>query len=182
MALQVNGEQRLDGRPARRGYQTGGAVLVAVGLFLLAAQALPERQVGMLFLPALGGVFLIAGLVARNVGLLVPGGVLMGIGTGVYLLEGSVLTSFGYYVDGAAEAGVILLSLAAGFVLVSLASTLVTLKVHVWPLFPAAVIGSIGGLLMMGDEGLRVLETVGHYWPLALILAGAVLLLRRNQA
>lgn len=181
MAIQAQGEGRVGTRDARGGRWLGGLVLIALGAFMLVGQILPGREIGVLFLPMLGFVFVAAALGSRNPGLLVPGGVLMGLGTGIYLLENGALTSVGLYVGGTGEAGVILLSLAAGFVLVTLLSVAIV-RVQVWPLIPASILACIGGLLLWGEQGVLVLEQVGRYWPVALILFGLLLLVQRREA
>jgi hypothetical protein len=180
--IQERGERRMAAVGTRTGRYTGGLVLITIGLFLLVAQFLPGREAGLLFLPALGGIFLVSGLASRNVGLLVPGGVLTGLGTGIYLVENSVQYDLGFYVGGTGEAGILLLSLAGGFALVALLSVFVTERFQIWPLIPATVIASIGGLLLAGDQGIQILSTVGRYWPLVLIGFGLLLLVRRGDA
>src|SRR5512140_1166065 len=71
----------------RRNAMVGAALLVAIGLLVLLAQNIKTESLGLLFLPALGGLFLVAGVVGRQVGFIIPGGVLTGIGLGAILTQ-----------------------------------------------------------------------------------------------
>jgi hypothetical protein len=61
---------------------TGGVILVGIGLWALLSQFgaidLPEN-LGLLFLPGLGAIFLAWGILTHNGGLMIPGGILSGI-------------------------------------------------------------------------------------------------------
>jgi len=163
--------------PAASGKRSGrwvaGLMLIAVGLFSLAGQFVRSEALGLMVLPGLGLFFVVWGLVSRNAGLLIPGGILSGLGVGVYLIEQPL-----WYLNGSAEGGVIVLSLAAGFVGVTLLTALATNRAHWWALIPASILGLVGAALLAGDEGLRVLETVGRLWPVVLIAIGGALILR----
>lgn len=43
-------------------------------------------------------------------------------------------------------------------------------------LLPAAILGSIGGLLLAGEAGLQILKVIGYAWPVVLIAAGACII------
>jgi hypothetical protein len=126
----------------------------------------------LLFLPALGLIFLVWGIGARTVGLLVPGGILSGIGFGVFLVGGP-LSGIGDPVTG----GVFMLCFALGWALITLLSPLAG-KLHWWPLIPGGVMALFGGALLAGSAGLQALNLVGKAWPLALIAGGLYLILR----
>jgi hypothetical protein len=164
-------------RPAENGRWVGGAVLILIGLLSLAAQFIPSQSMGQVFLLLLGSLFLIWGIGTRNVGLVVPGGVLSGLGTGVYLIGGPL----GYLGDPA-SGGVIVLSLAAGFVLIALLSSAIGRRIYWWPLIPATVLAFVGATLLGGEAGLEMLVWFGRVWPVALIGVGAYLLLRRGDS
>jgi len=169
---QNNGE--LDVRDARHRWLTGIA-LIAIGLLVLAVQFAESETLGLLLLPSLGLIFLVWGSLARSVGLLIPGGVLSGIGLGVYLMAGPLS-----HLEGEVEGAVFMLSFATGWGLITLLSALVCRETHWWPLIPGGIMALIGGALLAGGPGLTVLEWAGKLWPLILIGLGAYVLVRRQ--
>lgn len=164
------------GKSVERGRLTAGIGLIVIGLLILAAQFVRSDWMGLLFLPALGLIFLVWGSVAQNVGLLIPGGVLSGIGLGVFLTE-VVFPGL----ESVGTGGVFLTSFGLGWGLITLLSAIFTDRVHWWPLIPGGILGLIGGLLLMGGAGLAVLELIGRWWPLVLIGLGLWLLLRHGN-
>ena len=150
-----------------------GIALILIGLLILAAQLFELPSFGQLFLPGLGLIFLLWGIFSRSGGLLIPGGVLTGIGVGVYLMD--VLP-----VAESQDAGVFLLSFGGGFALITLLSAVFTPDKHWWALIPGAILAAIGGALLIGGTALQVLEVLGTYWPVILILVGIYILLRRR--
>ena len=160
----------------QNGRYVGGATLIVIGLLLLVGQFVRSETIGLLILPLLGGFFLAWGIAVRNPGLMVPGGILSGLGVGVYLIEEQFP-----YLSGNAEGGVILVSLACGFLAVTLFTALFTNRAHLWPLIPGSIVGFIGGALLSGEEGLRLLLLLNTYWPVILIIIGALLIVRRRN-
>jgi hypothetical protein len=160
--------------PATRpsGGIVAGGILIFIGLLSL-TQYIPGFNLDNFFLPALAAVFLAAGLLSRKVGLLIPGGIIMGVGVGAWLQDGVPLAT------EMAHGGVFFLAMAGGFALISLAAALIGRRM-VWPLFPAAGTGLFGALLMFGEPGLRFLELSGYVWPLVLIALGVYLVVRRK--
>lgn len=154
---------------------TGGIILILVGALTLLAQLDVFTNIGMLFLPALGIIFLVWGLLTRTFGLIIPGGILGGIGLGAALMEGP-LAGLAEPTQGA----IFLLAFAAGWVLISLLSKFTAGTFQWWPLIPAGIMGLIGGLLAAGETGLQVLKVIGYAWPVALIAAGAWIILRKR--
>jgi hypothetical protein len=155
-----------------------GLGMIALGALFLLVQFFDNVDFGLLILPAMGVIFLAWGLGARQVGLLVPGGILGGLGIAIVLTE-NVLTNL----DGDAEGGIFVLAIAAGFVLVWLLGTLVLKQTSWWALIPAGIMGFIGAALMIGGAALETLELINYAWPLALIIGGLVILfkLRSNE-
>lgn len=152
----------------------GGIFLMVIGIIALLAQFLPNDWMAFWFLPVLGIVFLGWGLLARQVGLLVPGGVLTGIGAGVVLMP-AVQRSYGE----PAAAGVFMLAFAAGWLLITLASWFIHQTVW-WPVVVASVMAVVGAALMIGGPALTLLEALGRLWPLVLIGFGAWIVFRRS--
>lgn len=150
----------------------GGLVLIGFGVYLLAAQFFQAAWMGNLILPVLGLAFSLWGLVTRNGGLLVPGGILSGIALGTVLVTGPYAGA-----TGETQGGVFLLAFAAGWALIAVLS-LVIGRLQLWPLIPGGILALIGGLLLGGATGLQMLEWLGRLWPLALIAGGVAALLR----
>jgi hypothetical protein len=152
----------------------GGAILIGIGLLAFIAQY-GGPLVGGFALLAAGLVFLIAGCMGRRAGLLIPGGILTGLGVGVALITGP----FAAY-SGEATGAVMLLSFAGGWVLITLLSAVFTEKLIWWPLIPGGVLGLVGASLLAGENGIWLLQALGWAWPLALIALGVYLIIRRN--
>lgn len=155
----------------------GGLALIVVGLIAFAAQFIDAEWLGLLILPALGFIFLAWGLITRQSGLLIPGGILSGLGAGTLLLTGPYETA-----AGETQAGIFLLAFAAGWVLIPILATLFTPERHLWALIPAAVLALIGAGLLFGGAALTALEWLGRIWPVFLILGGLLLIFRRGGA
>lgn len=151
-----------------------GIALIGIGALLLIAQFIQAQWLSVLILPTLGAIFLLWGLIARNPGLLVPGGILSGIGLGAYLNSGP-------FVEAAerVQGGVFLLAFAAGWILIVVASLAIRRR-QWWPLIPGSIMAIIGVALMGGDFGLQILEWVGKLWPLILIGIGLGVLWQRR--
>lgn len=150
-----------------------GVILIVLGTFLLLTQFFDLPNAGMLFLPALGAIFLLWGIFTRTSGLLVPGGILSGIGVGSYLIDLLPL-------NGEQEGGVFLLSFGAGFALITLLSVVFTKDKHTWALIPGGIMAVIGGMILAGGAALDALETFGKFWPVILIIVGVYVIFKRR--
>ncbi len=140
-----------------------GLLLIVLGAALLLV--LTTGVGGEVLVGLLGVGFLAAYAVTRTYGLLVPGGILTGLGSGI------VIASRG----GPDEA--VVLGLGLGFVAIAVVSVLVdtTWPGWWWPLIPGGV------LTVVGASGLTGLEDLPAYLvPAALILLGLALLVRRG--
>jgi hypothetical protein len=153
----------------------GGAILIAIGLLALLQQFVPVNW-GLYFLPFLALIFLSAGILGRRPGLLIPGGILAGIGAGAIAVQSSLLASM----DEPVRGGLFMLFFAGGWAVITGASYLVG-KVMLWPLIPAGFIGLFGLALLAGEVGLQFLTLAGYFWPLVLIALGLYLVLRRRS-
>ena len=159
----------------RRNAVVGGVVLVAIGLLVLVAQNVKTESLGLLFLPALGGIFLIAGIIGRQVGFLIPGGILTGIGVGAILEQNAMAAG-----NGTVQGGAFLLGFAGGWFLITVLSKIFTSHTQWWPLIPGGIMVLIGGGLLLGGAALNVLEFAGRWWPLILVAVGLVIIVRRK--
>jgi hypothetical protein len=142
-----------------------GVILIVVGLTLFAVQLLDlDADVIVLII---GLVFAIAFVATCRYGLLIPAGIMTGLGTGI------VLDDLGMRGEP------VVLGLGLGFLAIygaDLLSTGARAPGRWWPLVPGTILTVIAGAeSTFGEEGARVLE---RGWPILLIAAGAWLLLR----
>jgi hypothetical protein len=136
--------------------QLAGVLLVALGVTQL---VISLTGTGVEIAVALGGVaFLAAYLATRAYGLLVPGGVLTGVGVGLALVaRGQSLA-------------VLELGLAGGFLVIPVLQLVTGApreRGWAWPLLPAGILGALGAativdarLVALGLPGLLVLSGV----------------------
>ncbi len=169
----INPSDNLDLK--RRNRLIGGLALIGLGVFLFIAQFIEARWMGMLVLPGLGTAFLVWGLLARNPGLLIPAGILSGLGLGTYLVSGP-------YAEAAevTQGAVFLVAFGGGWLLIVLTSLLIGRR-QWWPLIPGGILAVVGAMLLGGETGQMVLEWIGRLWPLALVIGGVAILLRRAR-
>lgn len=168
-------EDNRETRPQGRG-RVLGVVLIIIGCFLLAAQFLDARLVGLLVLPLLGILFIAVGLVERRKWFGVPGGVLLGIGLGVIVSQ-EVLGHLGQ----PATAGVFLVCFALGWVVASAMSRAAGGRAARWLLIPGVVLAAVGIPLILARTAPEVVEWIATYWPALLIVAGILLILRTKD-
>jgi hypothetical protein len=156
----------------QRNRLTGGILLIAIGLLLFAGQVIHFDH---LFLPTLGVIFIVGSISSRNPGLMVPGGILLGIGFGVFLSD----TMF-FAVAESARSGLFLLGFAGGFASITVLSTIFTSRTQFWALIPATFLALIGGALLFGGTAVNMLVFLGRVWPVFLILGGLAILAQRK--
>ena len=156
-----------------RGGLVWGAILISIGVFAL-IQQLTHLKTDMYLLVFMGFIFLLSGILSRRYGLLIPGGILTGLGVGTLLVEGP----FKYLGNSQESSGVFFLAFAAGWLLITLASLLIG-RVILWPLIPGAFIGLFGIALLGAETGL--LSVFNQGWPIILIAIGLYLVLRRRE-
>ncbi len=153
-----------------------GVMLIAIGLLVFLSQIVDVPQVELLILPGLALIFLLWGLLTREVGLMIPGGILAGIALGVYLIAGPYA---GQIEEN--QGGIFLLAFSAGWALISLLSLISKQGFQWWPLIPGGIIGLVGLAVMRGGAAMQLLEILGYAWPLVLVAVGAYRLLRRRE-
>lgn len=148
-------------------------------LLLIAGWALVDRYTdfnAQLAVPLLLGVIFTGwSIVAREWGLLVPGGILTGLGAGMLFRQSTDLSR-------AADSGAFLLCFAGGWLLITLLSATVFKRRVLWPLIPAVILSLLAGAHLAGtgfSEGVRLAQS---YWPWALLVLAAWLLLTRPRA
>lgn len=143
-----------------QGRLAAGAILIVVGLILLASQ-LVEGLADHVWTLLIGGLFVTGYFYRRAYGLLIPGCILLGIGLG-NLGQGPILQLGDF--DS--------IALGLGFLAIFVIDTLYRGRSHWWPLIPGGVLVISG--LAEGSQAFKDLLTVG--WPGILILIGLIIL------
>lgn len=149
----------------------GGLILIVIGLIALAAQFVDLDSfpnLGLLIVPGIGVLFLLWGIVIREPGPIIPGGIMSGIGLGILLIAGPF-----EIVSGENDGGIFMLSFALGWVSITVLTAVFTSETHWWPLIPGAIMGLIGGTVLAGGLFETILSFLGDFWPLVLIGLGA---------
>jgi hypothetical protein len=146
-------------RKSRRSGIVSGVTLIVAGLLLfwLDRQEYLGQDV-VLFI--IGSLFIGGYLYGKNYGLLIPGCLLLGLGTG------SVLENL----DIVQEAWPV--GLGCGFIAVYFIALLYERRSHWWPLIP-------GGVLLINafSSFQKVVNIVFDNWPLALVAVGIFILI-----
>lgn len=139
--------------------------MLTVALLALLRDYLPWSWSGRGFPALLGLGFVIWAALARSSGLLVPGGVLLGVGVGSWLQA-----SYG--------PAVFLWSMAGGFLLISVLSLALfgARKNSWWTLWPAAGLTFAGIVVAGGPEVRALLGWFRDFWPW-ILLVGAIALI-----
>jgi hypothetical protein len=123
-------------RPFGRRNNLGvGIGLIAIGSLLVLGNIF---EWGIFLVLLLGLVFIAWGIATRTAGLLIPGGILSGIGTGIALQE--LLPIANDDLNG----GIFLLSFAAGWFSIVVLSRLFTRDPQWWALIPGGIMSFIG--------------------------------------
>lgn len=136
-----------------------GFVLMMVGLVFFFRPRFDDFFESEYVLLVMGLVFLGAYLSQKRYWLMVPAGVLMGLGVGRLLDKN--LTGF-------AEGDQ--LGLGVGFLAIYLVPLLYQRKSHWWPLIPGGVL-----ILSAFESTENIARYLFDHWPLALVAAGALL-------
>ena len=152
-----------------------GIALIAIGLLIGFTQIFHVALPGWLLLGGLALIFLVWGLLTRTFGLIIPGGILAGIGLGAFLVELPFLS-----LSETTQGGLFLVAFAAGWALITLLSPLTCDRFAWWPLIPGGILAAVGVILLIGGFGLKLLTLIGFAWPLLLLGAGVYLLLKRD--
>lgn len=151
-----------------------GVAFIAIGLFLLIAQNLAIDWLGLAILPGLGLIFLTWGLITRTPGLLIPGGILSGLGAGAIAID-----LWGAALPDLQQGGIFMLAFAGGWALITLLSALIG-KPMLWPLIPGGIMALVAAAVFGFNGAQQALELVGRFWPVIFIVIGLATLLRRR--
>jgi len=146
-----------------------GLVLIGIGVLFLFVQLTDIG--GEAVVAIIGGGLLVGYAVTRRYGLLVPGGILSGLGLGIIWQE-QVLQDAG---------GAVLVGLGAGFLSIYLIDAFVRRSRALWwPIIPGGITLTIGLMLEAGPGG--TLVAVAPLWPIVVIAIGAALVLHQMTA
>lgn len=148
-----------------RGRIVAGGVLLAVAVLSLAGQYFPRVVTGQLFPALLGVAFIVWAALGRASGLLIPGGILVGVGVGAWLQSLYGPAAF-------------LLSLAGGFLLISVLSLALfgAAKGRWWTVWPALGLSIAAIITGGGPEVREFFRNLRDVWPWVLIvIAGGLL-------
>lgn len=147
-----------------------GLVLAAIGAALLLARMHVVSQ-GPAVLLAIGGALALYGVFARTFGPLVPGCILLGLGSGMLLGDRGV--------EGFGVVRWQLLGLGGGFILLFLLALVLGLGLRWWPLVVGGVLAGVAVLPQIkGLVDPQVVVAFRTYWPVLLIAAGLYLVVR----
>ena len=153
-----------DAAPGLAGQIAAGLALVVLGGVLLALEQLEGGDHAHLLFILIGGIFVAGYLYKRAFGLLVPGGILLGIGGGL------VLENFHF---GRFDAGEnVAFGLGVGFLLIYAGSLLYERQNRWWPLIPG------GFLILASVPDIIWVDDVLDFWPVAVMAVGVLLLFR----
>jgi hypothetical protein len=148
-----------------------GVVLIVFGLLALLATFTTSSIFGLSILPTLGMLFIVWGLVARLPGVVIPGGILTGLGLGTLVAQIAFSTA-----SGQAQGGIIVLGLGLGFLAIMPLILIVSPERHWWALIPGGILTFVGIALIIGGAALDVLAVLGRLWPIAPIVVGIILI------
>jgi hypothetical protein len=142
-----------------------GLLLIGLGAFL--AVVLLTDLGGEVIVLTVGVVFLLAYAFTRTYGLLIPGGIVTGLGAGI-LIE-----------SAGGPTGTVVLGLGAGFLTIALVDVLVSpgREAWWWPLIPGGILTVTGASDTAGWQ-----NTGAFVVPAVLIAVGLLIMLRRSPS
>ncbi|MDQ7839729.1 MAG: hypothetical protein RDU83_01720 [bacterium] len=144
-----------------------GLVLIVVGVvLLLAMRAYPIGDQSVL---VVGALLLVAYAFTGRYGLLVPAGILTGLGAGIAARD---------WVG--ADRAPVLLGLGVGFLFVYVVDLARSGRqaAEWWPLVPGGILVAVGLLRVLRGAG--IMQVMAAWWPMLLIVLGIWLLVRRK--
>jgi hypothetical protein len=146
----------------------GGLILIAIGAVALLGTWLPGGA-AWLFI-GIGVAFAVARVVTGRSGFGVPAGIVLGLGSYLWLMETGALS-------GPASGGAFFIFLGLGFLA---AYAIAARPGAAWPVFPALVLIAFGVFIQATTLGTPFGQFwwLGQFWPLALVAVGAWLVVR----
>ena len=156
----------------RREGITGGIILVIIGIMVLIGQLVDTGWLGALIPLGLGVIFMTWGILTREAGLMIPGGILSGVGLGVALI-GTPLGDLALLAPLAENEGAAFMgAFALGWFSITAASALFARETMWWALIPGAVFALIAAGIGLGGLFMTAVAILGRFWPVLLILIG----------
>ena len=155
-------------KSTRSNSQTG-LILLLLGIALLFGQIVDWDGIALAIPALLGLGFLVMGALTHRSCLMVPGGILSGIGLGTLIISGPLAH---LPIIAQHEDSWFLATFALGWFVITVATALFGEKTYRWPLIPAAIMAVIAASLIVGGALETVLTYAGKVWPLILILLG----------
>lgn len=147
-----------------------GSMLILAGVFMVLANFFKLSIFGVLFLPALGLIFILWSIFSKEPDLLIPGGIIEGIGLGI--LSVVLFKS----VNEASKGGLFFIGFAVGWILITILSKVIFNKRVLWPLIPSVLLFVFGFVISLGEKGMTILKNFNVVWPYLLIAAGIIII------
>jgi hypothetical protein len=123
----------------------------------------------------LGVAFLAWGSFSKKIGLIIPGALLVSIGTGIFSAWENVTKP-----NGLTQTGIMLVWFALGWMLIIVFSRVITEKFVWWPLIPGGIFAVVGWSLYLGGNPTNAVNFIGNSSSVGLIIFGLYLLLLRR--
>lgn len=148
---------------------TPSVVLIVLGVVFLVSRFVAVQD--WFWLLVIGAVFIVSYWLTRGYGSLIPGAILVGLGTGLYLSGGSGEKGW-YFIP---------LGLGLGFILVYILDFFYSHASSWWPIIPGLLLLAIGlpGLIWSFSP---ISYRVWDFWPLILIAIGSWILYEELSA
>lgn len=143
-----------------------GLILILLGFFFLLKTHISDHF--SLFLLLAGVFFLILYFITKVYGLLIPGGVLTGLGFGLIYQDKSSPLFFVFF--------------GLGFILIYIFG-LIKGKSPLWPIIPGGILLGIGvyeELLSRDIIPYNFIKKISFYWPIILIIIGLYLIFKKK--
>lgn len=147
---------------------TAGVVLLILGIYFLLWRTVPFSAPGAILL-LIGAIFFVLSALRRWRGPLLPGGILLGLGTG-FVLQDSLSSIFPRW-------AILLLGLGCGFLLVAAIDRAAGRERRPAPLVPGIILVAIALAAALVWRVDVPFERIAVLWPWVLVIGGAVLLL-----
>lgn len=144
-----------------------GMIAIVGGIVLLLSQFMELSEYMPWVVLALGAVMLLWGIIVRETGGLIAGGIVTGVGLGLTLVGSDRMDA------GEVGVGYFLLFLALGFLSIPLTTRLLTDETHWWALIPGGIILLVGLAMVFGGVFAQSLPLLGVAGALALVVFGA---------
>lgn len=154
-------------REINQGTLLAGVVLILIGIVFLLINF--NLIGGEAFLIALGAAFLVAFVLTRNLGFLIPGMILFWLGIAVTIIEQDLFPAID---DGS----FVLVALGLAFLLIFAFMP----RRHWWPLIPGGILLFIGIMITLEDFlPFSFGQLMAFFWPALLIVIGLWLVIRQ---